>query len=53
VRGDRRRPGSGSGTSESIDAGLSNGEHVITAREVIRFRGHDVLQAMRRETRRG
>lgn len=40
--------GPGSGTSDSIPAWLSNGEHVWTAAEVAAAGGHDAVEAMRR-----
>jgi hypothetical protein len=40
--------GAGTGTSDSIPAMLSNGEHVITAREVQAAGGHAAIFAMRR-----
>ena len=43
--------GPGSGTSDSIPAMLSNGEHVWTAQEVRRAGGHGAVEAMRREIR--
>src|SRR5699024_2209842 len=39
--------GPGSGTSDSINARLSNGEHVWTAREVAAAGGHGAIMAMR------
>lgn len=39
--------GPGSGTSDSIPAYLSNGEHVLTAAEVRRAGGHGAIYAMR------
>jgi acid phosphatase family membrane protein YuiD len=41
--------GAGNGTSDSIPAMLSNGEHVITAKEVRGAGGHRAVEAMRRE----
>lgn len=40
--------GHGTGTSDSIVARLSNGEHVLTAKEVARAGGHQAIYAMRR-----
>jgi cell wall-associated NlpC family hydrolase len=40
--------GPGSGTSDSIPAMLSNGEHVWTAKEVQKAGGHGAVQQMRR-----
>lgn len=40
--------GPGSGTSDSIPAMLSNGEHVWTAAEVARAGGHHVMYALRK-----
>ncbi|MFS0867453.1 phage tail tape measure protein [Microbacterium sp. 179-B 1A2 NHS] len=40
--------GPGTGTSDSIPAMLSNGEHVITAAEVERAGGHDRIYAWRK-----
>ena len=40
--------GPGSGTSDSIPALLSNGEHVLTAAEVAKAGGHDAIYRMRR-----
>ena len=45
--------GPGSGTSDSILARLSNGEHVWTAAEVKRAGGHDAIYRMRQEVLRG
>ena len=39
--------GPGTGTSDSIPAMLSNGEHVLTAEEVRRAGGHGAIMAMR------
>jgi hypothetical protein len=39
--------GAGSATSDSIPAWLSNGEHVLTAKEVKAAGGHGVIQAFR------
>jgi TP901 family phage tail tape measure protein len=41
--------GPGTGTSDSIEALLSNGEHVITAAEVIAAGGHSAVYAWRRQ----
>jgi len=41
--------GPGTGTSDSIRAWLSNGEHVLTAREVRAAGGHGNIMAWRRE----
>jgi hypothetical protein len=41
--------GPGTGTSDSIRAWLSNGEHVFTAREVAAAGGHGQIMALRRE----
>ncbi|WP_189552940.1 peptidoglycan DD-metalloendopeptidase family protein [Streptomyces lavendofoliae] len=41
--------GPGTGTSDSIPALLSNGEHVWTAREVRGVGGHGVVEALRRQ----
>ncbi|ROS52923.1 phage tail tape measure protein [Frigoribacterium sp. PhB24] len=41
--------GPGTGTSDSIRAWLSNGEHVWTAREVAAAGGHGSVMALRRE----
>ncbi len=41
--------GPGTGTSDSIPAWLSNGEHVLTAREVLAAGGHGNVMAWRRE----
>ena len=41
--------GAGTGTSDSIPAWLSNGEHVLTAREVLAAGGHGNIMAWRRE----
>jgi TP901 family phage tail tape measure protein len=41
--------GAGTGTSDSIPAWLSNGEHVLTAREVLAAGGHGNVMAWRRE----
>jgi hypothetical protein len=41
--------GPGTGTSDSIPAWLSNGEHVLTAREVLAAGGHASVMAWRRE----
>jgi hypothetical protein len=40
--------GPGTGTSDSIPALLSNGEHVLTAREVSAAGGHDAIRAWRK-----
>jgi phage-related protein len=45
--------GPGSGTSDDILAYLSNGEHVVTAREVIAAGGQNVLYAIRDMIARG
>lgn len=45
--------GPGTGTSDSIPARLSNGEHVITAREVQRAGGHGVIERQRAQWIRG
>ena len=45
--------GPGSGTSDSIVARLSNGEHVLTAQEVRAMGGHRQVYAMRERIRRG
>lgn len=45
--------GPGSGTSDSIPARLSNGEHVWTAREVANAGGHGAVYAMRKLFGRG
>lgn len=45
--------GPGSGTSDSIPAYLSNGEHVWTAREVKAAGGHGAMNLMRKEVIRG
>ena len=45
--------GPGSGTSDSIVARLSNGEHVLTAQEVRAMGGHQQVYAMRERIRRG
>lgn len=39
--------GAGTGTSDSILARLSHGEHVLTAKEVKAFGGHRVVEALR------
>lgn len=39
--------GAGSGTSDSILARLSNGEHVLTASDVRKFGGHEAVYALR------
>ena len=41
--------GPGTGTSDSIPAWLSNGEHVLTAREVLAAGGHGAIMALRRQ----
>lgn len=41
--------GAGTGTSDSVPAWLSTGEHVWTAREVQRAGGHRAVEAMRRQ----
>ena len=43
--------GAGSGTSDSILAQLSNGEHVWTAREVQKAGGHGAMEQMRSSVR--
>jgi len=43
--------GAGSGTSDSIPAMLSHGEHVWTAREVHAAGGHSAVEGMRRAVR--
>lgn len=45
--------GPGTGTSDSIPAWLSNGEHVWTAQEVVKAGGHDAMFRMRDAARRG
>lgn len=45
--------GPGTGTSDSIPAMLSNGEHVLTAKEVAAAGGHDAIYALRRNLLRG
>ena len=45
--------GVGTGTSDSIPAWLSNGEHVITAREVAMAGGQDAIYRMREAIRSG
>lgn len=45
--------GPGTGTSDSIRALLSNGEHVLTAREVAMLGGQDSVYAMRSLIREG
>jgi TP901 family phage tail tape measure protein len=45
--------GPGSGTSDSIPAMLSNGEHVITAREVQAMGGQGAVYRMRAQARAG
>lgn len=45
--------GPGTGTSDSIPALLSNGEHVITAREVAMAGGQDAVYRMREAIRSG
>lgn len=40
--------GPGTGTSDSIDASLSNGEHVWTAKEVTAAGGHSAVAGMRK-----
>ncbi|MGI5216242.1 hypothetical protein [Nocardia sp. CA-290969] len=45
--------GAGSGTSDSIDARLSRGEHVVTAAEVLRAGGQNILYAIRDMIARG
>jgi phage-related protein len=45
--------GAGSGTSDSIDARLSRGEHVVTAAEVLRAGGQNILYAIRDLVARG
>ncbi|TGE08756.1 coiled-coil domain-containing protein [Hymenobacter fodinae] len=48
-----RVDGPGSGTSDSIPALLSNGEHVWTAEEVHRAGGHAVVESMRQQALAG
>lgn len=45
--------GPGTGTSDSIPAWLSNGEHVLTAAEVSAAGGHAAIYALRAAMRRG
>lgn len=45
--------GPGTGTSDSIPAYLSNGEHVLTAAEVALAGGHDAIYQMRSAIRTG
>lgn len=45
--------GPGTGTSDSIAAWLSNGEHVLTAAEVSAAGGHGAIYALRAAMRRG
>lgn len=45
--------GPGTGTSDSIAAWLSNGEHVLTAAEVSAAGGHGAIYALRSAMRRG
>jgi hypothetical protein len=45
--------GPGTGTSDSIPAMLSNGEHVLTAREVAAAGGHSVIESFRKSLVRG
>lgn len=45
--------GSGTGTSDSIPALLSNGEHVLTAKEVKAFGGHRAVELLRGLVLRG
>ncbi len=45
--------GPGTGTSDSIPAWLSNGEHVITAKEVAQAGGQDAIYRMREAIRSG
>src|SRR5699024_10143459 len=45
--------GPGTGTSDSIPALLSNGEHVITAKEVAQAGGQDAIYRMREAIRSG
>jgi hypothetical protein len=45
--------GPGTGTSDSIPAYLSAGEHVWTAKEVQKAGGHKAVERMRREVSRG
>lgn len=45
--------GAGTATSDSIPAMLSNGEHVLSAREVIGLGGHGAVAAMRVAAREG
>jgi hypothetical protein len=45
--------GPGTGTSDSIPARLSDGEHVWTAKEVERAGGHGYVEAMRRAAANG
>jgi tape measure domain-containing protein len=40
--------GAGTSTSDSIDAKLSNNEHVLTAREVMKAGGHGAIYRLRR-----
>lgn len=45
--------GPGSGTSDSVPAWLSNGEHVLTAAEVASAGGHGAIYALRAALKRG
>ncbi|MEU1550198.1 hypothetical protein [Nocardia sp. NPDC005745] len=45
--------GAGTGTSDSIPAWLSNNEHVVTAMEVLKAGGHNILYAIRDMISRG
>jgi hypothetical protein len=45
--------GRGTGTSDSIPTMLSNGEHVLTAREVAAAGGHAAIFALRKQLMRG
>ncbi|WP_159622669.1 tape measure protein [Ruania rhizosphaerae] len=45
--------GPGSGTSDSVPIMASNGEHMLTAREVQMAGGHSAIEAMRAEIRSG
>lgn len=45
--------GAGTATSDSIQAMLSNGEHVLTAREVTGFGGHGAVERMRKAAAAG
>jgi hypothetical protein len=48
-----RVSGAGTGTSDSIPAMLSNGEHVLTAAEVKKMGGQDAVYAFRNQLRNG